>query len=179
VGAPSKLFAFTFSLSSWSLVCLEKLSALNPITFVDWYLQFVALGCAGLDQSQEHFFFVTLVLALAASDCHCAGVVHHCVGPSTLLLWSCCFLTVVMVVLVYIVITQLLNFNCLGLEPCLLDVRLKVMLVVMLVLVVIAQLLTFITLVELLASGDHLHVGVVCHYVGPITMSPCGPGACW
>jgi hypothetical protein len=146
---------------------------------VDWYLQFVALGCVGLDQTQEHFFFVTLVLALAASDRHCPGVVHHCVGPSTLLLWSCCFLVVVMVVLVYVVIAQLLNFNRLGLEPCLLDVRLKVMLVVVLVLIVIAQLLIFITLVELLASGDHVHVGVVCHYVGPITMSLRGPSACW
>jgi hypothetical protein len=84
-----------------------------------------------------------------------------------------------MVVLVYIVIAQLLNFNRLGLEPCFLDVRLKVMFMVVLVLIVIAQLLTFITLVELLASGDHLHVGVVCHYVGPITMPLGGHGACW
>jgi hypothetical protein len=84
-----------------------------------------------------------------------------------------------MVILVYIVIAQLLNFNCLGLEPCLLDVSLKVMFVVVLVLIVIAQLLSFITLVELLASGENLHVGVVCHHVGPITMSPGGPSACW
>jgi hypothetical protein len=53
------------------------------------------------------------------------------------------------------------------------------MFAVVLVLIVIAQLLTFITLVELLASGDHLHVGVVCHYVGPIAMSLGGLGACW
>ncbi len=125
------------------------------------------------------YFFVTLVLALAASDRHCAGVVHHCVGPSTLLLWSCCFLAVVMVVVVCVVIAQLLSFNRPGLEPCLLGIRLKVMFVVVLVLIVIAQLLTFITLVELLASGDHVHVGVVCHYVGPITTSPGDPSTCW
>ncbi len=80
---------------------------------------------------------------------------------------------------VCVVIAQLLSFNRPGLEPCLLGIRLKVMFVVVLVLIVIAQLLTFITLVELLASGDHLHVGVVCHYVGPIAMSLGGLGACW
>jgi hypothetical protein len=54
----------------------------------------------------------------------------------------------------------------------------QVLVVVMLMLIVIMQLLTFIVLVQLLASGDHLNVGVVHHHVSPTALSPCNLNVC-